>query len=499
MPSAQLRAARAIKMPRWTDVPVVGNPVDLGTATTGITFGDSGTTAVAVALAGTTAIQTGDAGTARVAVALVGSSAITFGDAGTLGTYGPYESVVRAESCLTNLWKCGETSGTSIADSIGSATGTLDGTATLNAAKVVTTESIGSIDLDGSSGYVATTATPFTGTATFEIWLCRDNWTNQQALFGAAGGGTYLIADDVSNDVIWYPDTGNAAETWTGALTGTGVNVHVMLVHADGAGDTSTAELFVNGVSKGQHTNVATYASGASSAVFCFGDANDSFAYLPWNGKVGWVACYNCDKGSRALAHYQAGTTAPIALAGSTGITFGDSGAVAVSVALTGSAAITFGDSGAAAVAKALAGSTQATFGAAATGKVAVALGGTTQVTFGDFGQLAGVQQMAGTTGITFGDSGALGLAAALAGSTQLVFTAAAALTTTVAPTPGHGTATGELTLVDTGSATATAAVRGRADTQLTVSRAATAVLEVGDATVTMTLVNAGTGSEEIE
>lgn len=114
------------------------------------------------------------------------------------------------------------------------------------------------------------------------------------------------------------------------------------------------------------------------------------------------------------------------AIAGTGGITFGQSGTLTGSGALAGTAALTFGQSGNLTAAGALAGTASIAFGQTGTLTGAGALAGISALTFGQSGALTGAGSLSATTALTFGQSGALTGAGALAGTAPLTFAASA-------------------------------------------------------------------------
>jgi hypothetical protein len=153
----------------------------------------------------------------------------------------------------------------------------------------------GAMRMNGQGG-VHSTFVPFkNGTAqTFEGWAKRDSQSSLDTLFGGAtpdqGAPILYLGGDYGhppNRIIWSPQGNNALSTaWEDAWPGTGQWVHWALVYDQAGG---TAELFINGISKGVRGISTPYASspgalrlgnwGAmSGSLFGFHGSFDEFA-----------------------------------------------------------------------------------------------------------------------------------------------------------------------------------------------------------------------------
>ena len=170
-----------------------------------------------------------------------------------------YHSVVLADSPVS-YWRLDETSGTNAADQQGANAGTYTGTFTLNVAGAL----VGSGDSDtavslAGTGYIAASGyTPFVGGAsqTFEGWANTSSPSGHPVFGGSGGSGPSLWFDTATN-LSWYPQN-SSASSWASAWPGDGVWVYFALTWND---STKTAELFINGVSKGAVVCTQAYAT----------------------------------------------------------------------------------------------------------------------------------------------------------------------------------------------------------------------------------------------
>src|SRR4051794_22674283 len=203
-------------------------------------------------------------------------------------------------------WRLGEGSGTVAADASGHGhAGTYNGGHTLGQSGALAGSSDPASDFDGTNGRVNSTYNPFAngGQITIEGWANRDTNTTDDTLFGGTGSSPpRLKINTGSNDVSFRPiPTDTTAHLWTNAWPGTGQWVHWAVVLSE---STDTAELFINGASKGTRTVSQAYAetpgdfqAGAS------GNTNN-----PFDGKLDEVAVYEHGlSAARIAAHYQAG------------------------------------------------------------------------------------------------------------------------------------------------------------------------------------------------
>jgi RHS repeat-associated protein len=244
----------------------------------------------------------------------------SFGNGGGAGLY---QQIVKGDS-PSLLWRLGETSGTTAADSSGAGhNGTYQNAPTLgiNGALSSGYDDDGAVDLNGTNQRVSSNYNPFTGSSvrTFEGWARRDTDTTRDALFGGTGvteNAPYLwlgvqgSSTNPPSTVTWQPSGNSGGGTqWDNAWPGTGQWVHWALVFNDAA---DTAELFVNGQSKGVRSIPTSY--GLLSSSFQLGGwIGLNTLKDPFDGAMDEVAVYERGLSADELsAHYQAGLRAGI-------------------------------------------------------------------------------------------------------------------------------------------------------------------------------------------
>lgn len=150
-----------------------------------------------------------------------------------------------------------------------------------------------------SNAYVATsTYTPYASGAkrTFVGWANRSATTDEDTLFGGSATGelpgpppAYCSIASGSEDVVFHSSSASSV-TWTSAWPGTSQWVFFALTYDD---TTKIAELFVNGVSKGQKTLSGGYAGNSRfyAGMDLYGHVG-SVTYIPFNGYLDEIAVY---------------------------------------------------------------------------------------------------------------------------------------------------------------------------------------------------------------
>jgi hypothetical protein len=173
---------------------------------------------------------------------------------------------------LAHRWSFNETSGTTVADTVGGATGTLQGSATLGG---------GAVTLDGISGYVSLPAGLIAGDSavTFETWVSVDPNTANDAnarlfAFGSSPG---------TNEVAVSADTGdNTAVQFFGPVTlsavrngylGLGQELHLVAVFNPPVG---TIDLFLNGLWQNSVTNLSFTMAMITNTISMLGTSLDT-------------------------------------------------------------------------------------------------------------------------------------------------------------------------------------------------------------------------------
>jgi hypothetical protein len=299
----------------WTQSCPTGSycPMDRDYTLYGSQFptGDHQITVMATAFNGTTATQTWHVFVEQLDAAAARTKSATFATSQEVGVQ-RYATAVRADAPAT-YWRFGEVSGPTASDASGNGhAGSYGGAPSFGVRGALPwDDDDGAVDLNGTSDYVSSTYSPFVNgaTRTFEGWSKRDTDTTLDMLFGGSSsdqGAPYLTLGGEfghpANRVIWAPSGNNGAATWwDNAWPGTGQWVHWALVFNQAA---HTAELFINGQSKGVKTLATPYS--ASPGTFNTGIWRAlNGAYYGFDGQMDEVAIY--ERGLTAAqiqAHY---------------------------------------------------------------------------------------------------------------------------------------------------------------------------------------------------
>jgi hypothetical protein len=118
---------------------------------------------------------------------------------------------------------------------------------------------------------------------TFVFWAYRNALTSDPLFGGSNAATAQLVAQPGSETVLWQP-AGAGGVTWVAAIPGVGQWFQGALTYDD---TTRIAELFINGVSKGQLTAAAGYQAGAGNFW-----AGASAQVGSWDGSEQAVAVY---------------------------------------------------------------------------------------------------------------------------------------------------------------------------------------------------------------
>lgn len=174
------------------------------------------------------------------------------------------------------------------------------------------------------------------------------------------------------------------------------------------AGISGVSDFMDLNVNSGQHS--VQYSNNAGSAGNKQVDFNDTTSQPAWATAAATfvaAAAGGAMAGTTTLTFGQTGAlTAMGALAGSTPLVFGQTGALTGKGALAGSTPLVFGQTGALTGSGALAGTTTLVFGQSGTlTPPAGSMAGQTDLTFGATGTMTGIGALAGTASITFGAS----------------------------------------------------------------------------------------------
>jgi hypothetical protein len=152
-----------------------------------------------------------------------------------------------------------------------------------------------------SSHYISSTYDPYTpgSTRSFEGWAWRTG-TGDDGLFGGPTVACQILSGTTNFD--FYPAVTDLSR-WISAWPGSDQWVHWVLIFTD---STNTAELYINGISKGTQPNTDAFAGGA----LAFGRGSGA-PY--WDGKMDEFAVYErALTGAEILEHYEMGVNGPV-------------------------------------------------------------------------------------------------------------------------------------------------------------------------------------------
>jgi hypothetical protein len=180
-------------------------------------------------------------------------------------------------------WRLGEPSGTTVNDaSPNNRDGTYSGTYTLAQAGLIDDADTAVLFNGGMAAITPYSMLNSGGQRSIDMWANRVNNSAIHTLVGAAVGDDELYVALSSNDVGLR--VGGVTSTWTAAWPGTGVDVHIAVTFDD---STNTAELYIDGVSKGTRTNAGTVTAGR------FWVANSNGFAGNWNGRIDEVCAFS--------------------------------------------------------------------------------------------------------------------------------------------------------------------------------------------------------------
>src|SRR5579883_1645274 len=203
--------------------------------------------------------------------------AVGVGTATITGTYSGKSdtksiTVAPASATLAHRWSFNETSGTTVADSVGGATGNLVGNATLGS---------GSVVLDGVSGYISLPGHLVDGdkAVTFETWATVDpNTANVDAArlfaFGSAPGAneigvTARTGDSMSARFFGPPNVG----VTRGGHMGSGTQLHLVTEYNPAGG---TIDIYLDGIWQNSVTNLGFSLSSITNTLSLLGVSLDT-------------------------------------------------------------------------------------------------------------------------------------------------------------------------------------------------------------------------------
>ncbi len=206
-------------------------------------------------------------------------------------------------------WRLGESSGTSAADASANGNdGTYAGGHALGFAGAIAADPDTAVELTNAKGRIETPYSPFAkgSKRSYEGWAFREEPEGFGVLFSGPRLGNspalYTSAGDpkrVRFDA--RAEGGSAAVGWADALPDDGAWFHWVLRFDDAA---NTAELFVNGVSKGTRAVSEPYHSHPGA----FRAGNYAAKANSWNGALDEVAVYeDLLDAATVCAHYEAG------------------------------------------------------------------------------------------------------------------------------------------------------------------------------------------------
>jgi hypothetical protein len=166
-------------------------------------------------------------------------------------------------------------------------------------------------DFDGSDDRITSSYNPFDNgvSRTFECWVYRDASADDDIIMGGDGAfanAPRLLLFSGNTNVVFGPDNGASSTTWTSAIPGNGVWFHLVLVFAEAS---DTAELWINGVSKGSNALATQWH--ASSGNLMVG-AYSASVVAPLDGKLDEFAVYESAlSAAQILEHYEMGVNGP--------------------------------------------------------------------------------------------------------------------------------------------------------------------------------------------
>lgn len=249
------------------------------------------------------------------------------------------------------------------------------------------------------------------------------------ALFaGNSGSNPATHAESSGFTILTNCNSTNGATTWTGCIA-------YRIVTADGSaaftasftetGGTDTAVILAAFKEAATAASIPKLSPGRSPGKLQFLRSRPTYSAAVAAPPSGDIA------GTGGITFGQSGIlTGTGVLAATNGLTLGQSGALTGAGALAGSASITFGQSGSLGGAGALAGSSALTFGQTGAVTAAGALAGSTSLTFGQLGALTANGVLAGTAAITFGGTATADQPAGeMSGTASITFSASATLT----------------------------------------------------------------------
>lgn len=229
-------------------------------------------------------------------------------------TSNPYPSHVTADGAQP-YWRFAETSGSSFASAVGSYTGTWSGSPSLNQPGALSSDSNGSVKLNGSSQYgnvPNATGLSKSNNFTLEVWFKRAGGTGT---LQALAGKPLTTTTKSENYALWLT-TGNKVEF----QVGNGTNKSQVLDSSGTITDTTNwhhvVATFASGVMKlyldnGSPTTVtaAFTAAGTNTSTFDIGRAG---AANYFNGSLDEMALYGSVLTATQIAdHYTTATTTP--------------------------------------------------------------------------------------------------------------------------------------------------------------------------------------------
>jgi Polysaccharide lyase/Concanavalin A-like lectin/glucanases superfamily len=187
------------------------------------------------------------------------------------------------------FWSLNEANGTSGAnDSADSHDGTYSSSGvTYGVAGARGSGDDAAISLDGTNGKVTTSYNPFqNGTArSFEGWAKRTGSSYDMLFSGDGSRPPELYLQENADQIIFWSDTGTGTlVSWSNVGAGTGNWFHWVLVFDEPG---NTAELFVNGVSKGKLTLTTQYHSSSGNIELGYQSSTNALA-----GSLDDVAVY---------------------------------------------------------------------------------------------------------------------------------------------------------------------------------------------------------------
>ena len=235
----------------------------------------------------------------------------------TLGlTSSPYAQRVISDGA-SHYWRLNEPSGTSAADLVGGAPGTISGGVTL-AQPGALVDADKAMTFNGTTGRVLTTALTMVPPVTVEAWIKTSG--NNEPIWGIPyAGGNEQWTLDISPTGVPYGNLINAAETLASAITGVRVVNDGSWHHVALRVQSAVLDLYIDGAF--DKTAATTFPVAGLTRPFDIGHFDNPVQW--WSGTLDEVAIYPVALTPAQIAAHYALRTATAAVPGAVALTLG--------------------------------------------------------------------------------------------------------------------------------------------------------------------------------